>query len=477
MRSRPEGVPLPLAHLGPLRAPTQALADLTQAPVEIGAQSLLAVSSLATQSLADVETLAGKAPLSLFFLTFAPSGERKSSCDKLAMAPVQHWEEEQFTAYLHRRKTYEFDLEVFENRHRKQVKARSGGDGNVIETDAPQAPVAPIIPRKVLSDVTYEGLLHHFEDGDPSVGIFSDEGGQIFGGHAMCKENQLKTSAGLSKIWDGAPLNRTRADDALTTFRHRRGCLHLMLQTGVAESVFANDTFRDQGLLSRCLIAQPQSRIGQRFISEGPDEVQRRAAAKETLAAFHAMITGLLSQPPRTNGNPRELSPPTLELSPEARSMLVAFANEVEREQGKDGDLAHITGVASKAAEQAARIAGVFSVLADPTTRGVTAAVMLDAIRLMAWYLAEAQRALDVGRVDPSLQMAERLRVWLLEKMPHEPFDKRKIVRFGPASIRDTKTVEKLLNILERHHWIVRVPAAQISGKKAAQTWRVVSDV
>lgn len=200
LRARPQGLPLPLAHLGPLRAPTQALADLTQAPVEIGAQSLLAVSSLATQSRADVETLAGNAPLSLFFLTVAPSGERKSSCDKLAMAPVQTWEEEQFTAYLHRRNTYEVELEAFESLHRKHVKARSGGDGDVVESDAPQAPVAPIIPRKVLSDMTYEGLLHHFEDGDPSVGIFSDEGGQLFGGHAMSKDNQLKTSAGLSKV-------------------------------------------------------------------------------------------------------------------------------------------------------------------------------------------------------------------------------------------------------------------------------------
>ncbi|WP_299680586.1 YfjI family protein [uncultured Roseobacter sp.] len=453
------------------------MADLTLAPIEIGFQSLLAVSSLATQPLADVETLAGKAPLSLFFLTVAPSGERKSSCDKLAMEPVQTWEEDQFAAYLHSRKSYEFELEVFESLHRKQVRVCSGSDGDVIETNAPQAPIAPIVPRKVLSDVTYEGLLHHFEDGDPSVGIFSDEGGQIFGGHAMSKDNQLKTSAGLSKVWDGAPLNRTRAGDTLTTFRHRRGCLHLMVQTGVAESVFSNETFRDQGLLSRCLISQPQSRIGQRLISEGADELQKRTAAKQTLADFHTRITGLLSQPHCTNGNPRELSPPTLELSPDARSRLVTFANEVERQQGKDGDLAHIAGFASKTAEQAARIAGVFSVLADPTTRVVTATVMWDAIRLMAWYLTEAQRALDVGHVDPSLHMAERLRVWLLDKMPREAFDKRTIVRFGPTSIRDTKTVEKLLGILERHHWIVRIPSTPVSGKKAATTWRVLSDV
>ena len=32
-----------------------------------------------------------------------------------------------------------------------------------------------------------------------------------FGGHANKPENMLKSVAGLSKLWDGAPITRTRA--------------------------------------------------------------------------------------------------------------------------------------------------------------------------------------------------------------------------------------------------------------------------
>jgi hypothetical protein len=190
-------------------------------------------------------------------------------------------------------------------------------------------------------------LLHHFEEGDPSIGIFSDEGGQLFGGHAMSRENVLKTGAGLSKLWDAAPLNRTRACQPLATFRHRRGALHLMLQTGVAESVFANEVLRDQGLLSRCLPAWPESRIGTRFISEeGADDLVR-VAAEEALAAFQVRIRRLLTQPALTRDDPRELDPALLHLTPEARSLLVRFANDVERQQGDGEGLAHIRGFAS----------------------------------------------------------------------------------------------------------------------------------
>lgn len=476
IRARPKGLPLPLEHLGPLRAPTEALATLTQAPAEIGFQSLLAVASLATQPHADVEALAGKTPLSLFFLTVAASGERKSSCDKLAMAPVHAWEEASLKDYLQRRKSYDLEREIFENMNRQHVRARSGGE-EVVESDAPMAPEAPVMPRKILSDVTFEGVLHHFEEGDPSVGIFSDEGGQLFGGHAMSKDNQLKTVAGLSKLWDAASLNRTRAGQSLATFRHRRGCLHLMLQSGVAESVFSNEVLRDQGFLSRCLIAWPTSRIGSRMISETDADAERQSAAQETLARHQIKVTGLLSLSPETTTDPRELAPSTVRLSHDARSCLIRFANEVERLQGDGGDFAHIRGFASKAAEQAARIAGVFTLLEDQTAHTVTQSVMLDAIGLTSWYLSEAQRTLDAGQVDPTLEMADLLRVWLQEKFPLDPFDKRTIVRRGPGVVRDTKTVETLLKILEQHHWITPCTGAQIGGRTVAKAWRVRTSV
>lgn len=200
-RPKLDGLPLPTEHLGPLGDVAKAIADLTQARVEIAVQSALGVSSLVAQAHASVETLAGVAPTSLSFFTVAPSGARKSACDKLALAPVHRWEEDHYPIYRQRLKAYDFELEVYEGVQRKTINSRVGCEGEeVMEQQLSKEPVAPIAPRKILSDVTYEGLLHHFEEGDPSVGIFSDEGGQFFGGHAMNKETQLKTSAGLSRV-------------------------------------------------------------------------------------------------------------------------------------------------------------------------------------------------------------------------------------------------------------------------------------
>ena len=57
---------------------------------------------------------------------------------------------------------------------------------------------------------TYEGLVKHLVFGQPSVGIFSAEGGQFIGGHGMNEEAMLRTAAGLSCLWDGETIKRVR---------------------------------------------------------------------------------------------------------------------------------------------------------------------------------------------------------------------------------------------------------------------------
>lgn len=65
----PDGDPFPIESMGPLKEATAAILDITQAPAAIGAQSLLAAASLACQGHADVQTLGGIRPISLYALT------------------------------------------------------------------------------------------------------------------------------------------------------------------------------------------------------------------------------------------------------------------------------------------------------------------------------------------------------------------------------------------------------------------------
>ena len=95
LREIAPGAAYPVEALGPLRAAVEAVQGMTLAPVAIPAQSALAVASLAVMAFADVETLGGNRPLSLYCLTIAQSGERKSSCDAPLMAALRDYEKEQ----------------------------------------------------------------------------------------------------------------------------------------------------------------------------------------------------------------------------------------------------------------------------------------------------------------------------------------------------------------------------------------------
>jgi hypothetical protein len=92
VRDLPKAAPYPVDALGPLKRAVEAVHGLTQAPVAIPAQSALAIASLAVQGFAQVETLSGPKPTSLYLLTIAGSGERKSACDGYLMAALRDFE-------------------------------------------------------------------------------------------------------------------------------------------------------------------------------------------------------------------------------------------------------------------------------------------------------------------------------------------------------------------------------------------------
>ena len=78
------------------------------------------------------------------------------------------------------------------------------------------------------------------------------------------------------------------------------------------------------------------------------------------VSTFAEQLRAILETPLPMDPDTRELLPRTLQLDPEARALLAAFHDTIEAAQRPGGDLAHITGTASKAAEQAAPDCGVF---------------------------------------------------------------------------------------------------------------------
>ena len=469
------GDPYPVAALGPLREAVEAVQGAVQAPIAIPAQSALSVASLAVQGFVDVETLGGPRPVSLYALTIAQSGERKSSCDAPLMAALRDHEREQADAQR-------VEMESWRNRHALwkgdrdkilgEAKKGKGEKRTAAEADlnalGPE-PIAPVSPDRTVTEPTFEGLTRKFFEGHPSLGIFSDEGGQFLGGHAMNSDNRQKTLAALNDLWQGNPIRRTRQGEVSFTLFQRRLAVHLMAQPGVARDFMADPKAHDTGFLARFLICEPPSAIGTRFFNESRQN-------PEALGRFGARLRTILETAPPMDPETRALSPRTLPLAPEARSLLVQFHDVIEAQMPPGGDLDHVTGTASKAAEQAARIAGVLTLWRDLDAPHVSARDMADGITLAQFYLGEAARLADAATISAETERAERLRKWLVERWEHPEITLREAQRLVPVrALRENAKLRAAIVLLERTGWLVKLdPGTIIRGAACADAWRIV---
>lgn len=468
------GAAYPVNALGPLRASVEAVQGMTQAPVAIPAASALSVASLALQGFADVETLGGARPTSLYALTIARSGERKSACYAPLMTALRAHEREQAKAQREEMESWRNKHALWKGERDRILREAAKGKGEKrtaaqadLEALGPE-PEAPPSTDRTCTEPTFEGLTKLFAFGQPSLGLFSDEGGQFLGGHAMSSENRQKTLAALNDCWQGKPIRRTRAGDGHATLYGRRLAVHLMVQPTVARAFMADPLAADTGFVARFLICEPPSAIGTRMQANA----QRDDMA---LASFAGRLRDILASPLPMDPETRELQPRTLQLTPEARALLVAFSDAIEAAQAPGGNLAHITGTASKAAEQAGRIAGVVTLWRDLEAAKVEARDMADAIDLAQFYLAEASRLASAALVSAEIDRAEALRRWLLESWPHPEIMVRDVVRLGPNALRESPKARAALGILEKHGWLVPMEAGTVvRGAARAEAWAIV---
>jgi hypothetical protein len=329
-------------------------------------------------------------------------------------------------------------------------------------------PEAPASADRTVTEPTFEGLTKLFAHGNPSLGLFSDEGGQFLGGHAMNSENRQKTLAAFNDLWQGNPIRRTRSGDGHSTLYGRRLAVHLMVQPTVALGFMADPLAADTGFLPRFLMCEPPSAIGTRMQAN----TKRDDMA---MANFSGRLRDILDTTPPIDLETRELQPRILNLTPDARAQLSAFSDAIEAAQAPGGDLAHISGTASKTAEQAARIAGVLTLWRDLHAPDVQVSDMNDAIMLAQYYLAEASRLSSAALVSAEIDKAEKLRRWLLTDWTEPDVLVREVVRLGPSALRESPKARAALGILEKHGWLVALEAGTVvRGAARANAWRIV---
>lgn len=471
--------PFPVDALGPLLSgAAKAISEKIQCPPAIGAMSVLGAASLAVQAHADVVIPATghSKPLSLFLVTIAASGERKSAADAEAKRPIDLFEKEY-------RQTYDSAFAAFSNKRdawessRDQIRREKTLGLEAKEAELAKlgpAPSPPLRPLLTCPEPTFEGLCRLYVDGFPMLGIFSDEGGQFIGGHGLSKDSRLATIAGLSAVWDGSAIKRVRAIDGVSVLPGRRLAVHLMVQPDAASLLLADPMIRDQGFLSRILPSAPESLAGKRFQnSNGPQ-------TESALNAYTDCVLAILrTRPPLASDKQNELEPRRLALSAAAEKMWSDYADSVERRLGKGGEFETISGFANKLPEHAARLAGVLELVGDLNAPSITANTFENAMVLAEYFASEALRMFDAGMVSPDIRLAEQLLDWLHSKWSEPYIGLKVIYQQGPSPVRQKSTAERMVAILEDHGWLEPASASgvRVNDAPVKKAWRIIRDV
>jgi putative DNA primase/helicase len=449
-----------------IRAAVREVVGFVQCPEALAACSALTTLSTVTQGLVNVRRIERlESPASLYFLAVAESGDRKSTVDEHFTRPIREWEARKAEELKPELAKHTADVKAWEAKRDgllvaiRQAMAKTPPQSTTeVEKELRELelkkPVSPRVPRLIYADITSEKLGESLALGWPSGAVISAEGGIVFGSHALQRDSQMRSLALLNSLWSSETFVSDRRTAQSYVLRGARLTMGLAVQPETVRLFFESTKglARGSGFAARFLIAWPSSTQGTRLFREPPQNFP-------SLSAFTRRVETLLDAP-LTFDEHGVLSARTLDLSPEARAAWIEFHDEIERELRPGGDMAETRDVASKAADNAARLAASFHVYEHGPSGQIGAEAMQSACKVVAWHLYEDRRFLGELALPPHLVHAMKLDAWLLRYCA----EKRKgsvlrseVQRRAPSPLRDGAALDKAIAALTEDRVRIRL--------------------
>ncbi len=427
--------------------------DFVQCPVALAACSALSALSLSAQHLANVRRSEGlSGPVSLFILAIAESGERKTSLDKHFTSAISDWESNQVELAKPDIKRYQVEYDSWLMQYdglKQKIKdnAKSQKSTDALTKELHQLkndePLAVRVPRLIYGDATPEQLGYTLVKQWPSAGVLSSEAGIVFGSHGMSGDSAMRNMALLNVLWDGGTHTIDRRTSDSYRVQDARLTMGLAVQADTVRTFFNNSKglARGTGFLARFLIAWPTSTQGTRLFKDAPK-------AWPKLTVFSSRLTQLLDRIPTLNDS-GGINPITLDFSNDAKKAWVDFHNDVEMELRLGGDMADTKDVASKAADNVARLAALFHLYEWHSEGEIQKQFVEAAIEIVSWHLYEAKRFFNQIATPEHINNAIKLDAYILRNCrEHKSTTLQKNHLRQHSPIRDKKLLNDALDEL-----------------------------
>ncbi|MHB1934822.1 MAG: YfjI family protein [Leptospirillum sp.] len=438
-------MPYPLKALPDgIRESVEEVLSFTQAPPALAACSALSALSVAAQGSADVRRNEGlEGPVSLYFLVIAESGERKSSVDGHFMARIREWELEQAKAAKPLIAKYRASFAAWDAEKRgllDKIKKKPTQElKDKLQEHEQIMPECPLYPELIHHDSTPEALSSSLAHQWPSGAIISSEAGIVLGGHGMGRESISRSLALLNELWDGIFHRVKRKTGENYTIRGARLTMGLATQKATIQEFFeaSKGLARGTGFMARFLIAWPESTQGTRFWKDAPP-------SWPNLTRFQHRLVELLDKTPLPDGD-NGLDLPVRSFTNEGQRAWIDVYNEIEADLGPDGDLSTLRDVASKAADNIARLAALFSLYGNRESIG--ADEVSRAAQIVVWHLHESKRFFGEIKANPQDLLAAKLDSWFITRKESR-IPKGEIQKHGPNALRKKNALDRALIVL-----------------------------
>jgi putative DNA primase/helicase len=254
----------------------------------------------------------------------------------------------------------------------------------------------------------------------------------------------MQNLALLNSLWDGMPHRVERKTSESFTIEGARLTMGLAAQPETVRQFIdgSKGLARGSGFAARFLIAAPASTQGTRIHKpSGPQPARARFA--ERLRELLAM-TG---EPIESGGYTFAV----LEFDAVAYEAWRAFHDDVEKELRAGGELAEVRDVASKAADNVARIAALFHLYECGPSGRICADLIARAAQLVAWHLFQARAFLDNIAAPREVHSARKLDAWLIDycrMSGANEIERRTVQNKGPNPIRTGAALDAALATL-----------------------------
>lgn len=351
------GLPAVLADI------VRASAVTAQAPVEVPLGFALGALSAATRGCWDVVvTPAWNAgPTSLYAVTLADSGERKSAGAKPLLTPLHEAEKRLAVAVRAENRDRAARRKAAEARL-KQAERDGDEDGAAFAAVSVHNARSRPVPALMLSDTTTEALGVNMEEQGGAAALFITEA------------TAFRTVAGAYSDSGGnvGLLNHAYDADRYADKRIKRGGVTIprpflawaaAVQTQVLTG-YANGTTEGSGFLARFLLLLPREMVGYRDMRTPPVPAAVQEAWNEALTALHARAWEhyrQMADDPADYGEPLRLT-----FSAPAAELLLDYAQQLEDSKRHDLGLRDLGGWIEKHPARLARIAALFALLDNP---------------------------------------------------------------------------------------------------------------